>query len=54
MLKTQNISMPVLELYAAYHNLWKVEESFRIMKSHLDAKPVYLQKEDLSEDEKIW
>ena len=29
-----------------YHNLWRIEESFRIMKSQLDARPVYLQKED--------
>ena len=34
------------ELYKAYHNLWRIEESFRIMKSDLDARPVYLQKED--------
>ena len=30
----------------AYHNLWRIEESFRIMKSQLDARPVYLQKQD--------
>lgn len=34
------------EIYAAYHNLWRIEESFRVMKSQLDARPVYLQKED--------
>ena len=33
-------------IYTAYHNLWRIEESFRIMKSQLDARPVYLQKED--------
>ena len=32
--------------YDAYHNLWRIEESFHIMKSQLDARPVYLQKED--------
>ncbi len=34
------------DIYNAYHNLWRIEESFRIMKSQLDARPVYLQKED--------
>ena len=34
------------EVYNAYHNLWRIEESFRIMKSQLDARPVYLQKEN--------
>ncbi len=34
------------DVYDAYHNLWRMEESFRIMKSQLDARPVYLQKED--------
>ena len=34
------------EIYNAYHNLWRIEESFRIMKSELDARPVYVQKED--------
>ena len=34
------------EIYEAYHNLWRIEESFRIMKSELDARPVYLQKEN--------
>ena len=33
------------EIYDSYHNLWRIEESFRIMKSQLDARPVYLQKE---------
>lgn len=34
------------DVYNAYHNLWRIEESFRIMKSQLDARPVYLQKQD--------
>ena len=38
--------MSASEIYAAYHNLWRIEESFRIMKSQLDARPVYLQKEE--------
>ncbi len=46
MIVTSEISMPASEIYAAYHNLWRIEESFRIMKSQLDARPVYLQKEE--------
>lgn len=46
MIITSEIHMPALEVYAAYHNLWRIEESFRMMKSQLDARPVYLQKED--------
>ena len=46
MIVTSEIRMSASEIYAAYHNLWRIEESFRVMKSQLDARPVYLQKED--------
>ncbi|OLR59000.1 hypothetical protein BHF70_04800 [Anaerostipes sp. 494a] len=46
MLITSEIRMSATEIYAAYHNLWRIEESFRIMKTQLDARPVYLQKEE--------
>lgn len=46
MIVTSEVHMSASEIYAAYHNLWRIEESFRIMKSQLDARPVYLQKED--------
>ena len=46
MLVTSEIKMSDKNVYDAYHNLWRIEESFRIMKSQLDARPVYLQKED--------
>ena len=46
MLVTSEISMKDKDVYNAYHNLWRIEESFRIMKSQLDARPVYLQKQD--------
>ena len=46
MLVTSEISMSDKDVYDAYHNLWRIEESFRIMKSQLDARPVYLHKED--------
>ena len=44
MIITSETHMAASEIYAAYHNLWRIEESFRIMKSQLDARPVYLQK----------
>ena len=46
MLVTSEISLTGKEIYTAYHNLWRIEESFRIMKTQLDARPVYLQKKD--------
>lgn len=33
-------------IYDTYHHLWRIEETFRIMKTDLDARPVYLQKEN--------
>lgn len=46
LLVSSETRMRAAEIYSAYHNLWRIEESFRIMKSQLDARPVYLQKED--------
>lgn len=46
MLVTSEITMNDKDIYDAYHNLWRIEESFRIMKSQLDARSVYLQKKD--------
>ncbi len=46
MLVTSEIKMAGAEVYSTYHNLWRIEESFKIMKSQLDARPVYLQKEN--------
>ena len=45
MLVTSEISMKDKDVYNAYHNL-ENRRSFRIMKSQLDARPVYLQKQD--------
>ena len=46
MIVTSELNMSALEIYSVYHNLWRIEESFRVMKSQLDARPVYLQKEE--------
>ena len=43
---TSEIHMAGSEVYHTYHNLWRIEESFRIMKSEFKARPVYLQRDD--------
>jgi transposase len=43
---TSELDMDPLQVYNTYHNLWKIEESFRITKSYLDARPVYVQKKE--------
>ena len=46
LLVTSETEMKDSDIYNTYHNLWRIEESFRIMKSDLDARPVFLQKEE--------
>lgn len=46
LLVTSETDMPDTDMYNTYHNLWRIEESFKIMKSDLDARPVFLQKEE--------
>ena len=46
LLITSEVKMSDEEIYSTYHNLWRIEESFRIMKSDLDARPVFLQLEE--------
>lgn len=41
---TSELNMDPIQIHETYHNLWKIEESFRITKSYLDARPVYVQK----------
>jgi transposase len=43
---TSEIHMEAREIYAVYHNLWRIEESFKVMKSYLDARPVFVQHPD--------
>ena len=45
LLITSETDMKSIDIYNTYHNLWRIEESFKIMKSDLDARPVFLQKE---------
>lgn len=44
LLVTSEVKMSDQDIYSTYHNLWRIEESFKIMKSDLDARPVFLQK----------
>lgn len=46
LLVTSETQMTDQYIYCTYHNLWRIEESFKIMKSDLDARPVFLQKEN--------
>ena len=34
------------QVLGAYHGLWKIEESFRVLKSNLEARPIYVWSED--------
>lgn len=45
---TSELDMNPNQIYHTYHNLWKIEESFRITKSYLDARPAYVQKKKQS------
>lgn len=46
MIVTSEKAMPDEEVYSAYHELWHIEETFRAMKSHLDARPAFMQKDE--------
>lgn len=46
LLVTSETKMEELDIYSTYHNLWRIEESFKIMKSDLDARPAFCQKEE--------
>lgn len=46
LLVTSEIDKSAEEIYNTYHGLWRIEESFRITKTQLQARPVYLQKRD--------
>lgn len=46
LLITSETEMTSRDIYTTYHNLWRIEESFRIMKSDLDARPAFLQTQD--------
>lgn len=43
---TSETHMSSKQIFDTYHNLWKIEECFRLTKSYLDARPVYAKKEE--------
>ena len=43
---TSEQEMPDAEVIEAYRGLWRIEESFRVLKSDFDARPVYVSRED--------
>ncbi len=40
-IQTSEKNMTAQEIIEAYHKLWKIEESFRIMKSTLETRPIF-------------
>ncbi len=46
LLVTSELQMSPIQVYDTYRKLWKIEESFRITKSYLDARPVYVRKKE--------
>ena len=43
---TSELNMGNKEIIETYRGLWEIEETFRIAKGDLEARPIYLQKED--------
>ena len=46
LLVTSEINKSAQDIYNTYHGLWRIEESFRAMKTYLEARPVYLQNKE--------
>lgn len=46
MIVTSELNLDASKIYEIYHRLWRIEESFRILKTDLQARPVYLQKKE--------
>lgn len=38
---TSEIDKSATEIYDVYHKLWKIEETFRLLKTSLEARPIY-------------
>ena len=46
LLVTSEINKSAQDIYNTYHGLWRIEESFRVMITYLEARPVYLQNKE--------
>ncbi|QUH25241.1 IS1634 family transposase [Serpentinicella alkaliphila] len=45
-LVTSEIDMPDSDIIERYRGLWRIEDSFRVLKSDLEGRPVYVRRED--------
>ena len=43
---SSELKMKPLDIYNVYHRLWRIEETFRLLKSELDSRPVYCRKQN--------
>jgi transposase len=43
---TSELNMPDYDVIDTYRGLWRIEESFRVTKSDLETRPVYVSRED--------
>ena len=46
MLVTSEVQVDPKEIYKVYHNLWRIEESFRLLKTYLQSRPAFVSDED--------
>ena len=46
MLVTSEINAKPEDIYKTYHNLWRIEESFRLLKTYLESRPAFVSDED--------
>lgn len=44
LLVTSEIKEDPMKIYDIYHELWRIEETFRTLKTDLNARPIYLQR----------
>ncbi|MCM1131748.1 MAG: IS1634 family transposase [Roseburia sp.] len=42
MIITSELDADPIDIYKTYHNLWRIEESFRLLKTYLEARPVFV------------
>ena len=46
MIVTSEINANPEDIYKTYHNLWRIEESFRLLKTYLESRPAFVSVED--------
>lgn len=45
MIITSELDADPVDIYKTYHNLWRIEESFRLLKTYLEARPAFVSNE---------